>query len=483
MSKKRIILNYLYSSAYQIMLIVVPFITAPYLSRTLQEDAMGINSYVSAVVQIFSLLGLIGLNTYSIREVAYVRDDKKVLSKRFSELVILRIILFFLTAIVYLGFAWYKKEYFIYFLTYIFSILSTFVDISWFYQGQEEFKITVTRNFVVKILNVVCIFAFIKSPDDLVLFMFLSCIFSVLANLVLFKGVKERIGEYTFTGLDMKQHIVPSIKLFLPQVASLVYLQVGKVMIEALYENVAYVGFYDQAERIVKIPLALITALSNVMTPRVSNEFKNNNQQALRQYILTSFRFSLMLAIPLFFGIMAISPTMIPWFLDEGFAPVSTIMMTIAPIIIFISLSSVTGTQYLTSVNKTKVLTISCTISAILNVIVSFFLIPSLGAVGAAIATVLAEFTTFVIQMAYIRDVFRFRDLFNMSTKYWISGACMFVVCYFVGSYMGARVLSTIAQIGAGVVVYFVLLLVLKDSFAYDNMKKGFNMVLAKVKR
>lgn len=482
MSKKRIIMNYLYSSAYQFLLIVVPFITAPYLSRTLQEEAMGINSYVSAVVQIFSLLGLIGLNTYSIREVAYVRDDKKMLSKRFSELVILRVILFVLTSLVYLGFAWYKREYFIYLVTYIFSILSTFVDISWFYQGQEEFKVTVTRNFIVKILNVVCIFAFIKSPDDLVLFMFLSCIFSVLANLVLFKGVKERIGEYTFTDLDMKQHIIPSIKLFLPQVASLVYLQVGKVMIEALYEDVAYVGFYDQAERIVKIPLALITALSNVMTPRVSNEFKNNNQETLYQYIMTSFRFSLMMAIPLLFGIMTIAPTMIPWFLDEGFAPVATIMITISPIIIFISLSSVTGTQYLTSINKTSVLTISCTVSAVLNIIISFFLIPSLGAVGAALATVVAEFTTFAIQMFYIRKTFHFMDLIRMSVKYWMAGIVMYILCTIIGNMMGARILTTLIQIMVGVITYFALLMILKDSFAYENVKKGLNMVLAKIK-
>ena len=83
--KKKVTLNYIYSSFYQLVLIIVPFITAPYLARTLLPEAVGINSYVSAVVQVFSLIGLLGLNNYSIREIAYVRNDKKKLSKTFSE--------------------------------------------------------------------------------------------------------------------------------------------------------------------------------------------------------------------------------------------------------------------------------------------------------------------------------------------------------------------------------------------------------------
>lgn len=483
MSKKQVILNYIYSSLYQLLLIIVPFITAPYLSRTLQEEAMGINSYVSAVVQVFSLLGLIGLNTYSMREVAYVRDNKEKLSLRFSELFILRIFLFVLTSIVYVIFALYRSEYTIYFYAYIFSILSSFIDISWLFQGLEEFKVTVTRNFIVKILNVISIFIFIKSADDLILFMFISCIYSLLGNIILFKGVKQRIGHFTFKGLNMRQHLIPSIKLFLPQIATLVYLQVDKIMIESLFSDVAFVGFYDQAERIVKMPLALITALSAVMTPRVSNEFRNNNQEQVEKYIMISFRFSLMLAVPLLFGIIAIAPTMIPWFLDEGFAPVADIMMILSPIILFISMSSVTGTQYLTAVNKTNILTISCSAGAIINIFINFLLIPKYGAFGAACGTVAAEFTTFIIQICSMGNVIKVKDLLKQSVKYFISGIIMYVICYFIGTYFGVSIISTLLQILVGVFTYFVVLMILRDEFAHSNLMKGVAMFKSKFKQ
>ena len=95
--------------------------------------------------------------------------------------------------------------------------------------------------------------------------------------------------------MELKKHIIPSIKLFLPQIATLVYLQVDKMMIKGLTNTVSSVGFYDQAERIVKMPLALITALSGVMLPRLSNEFKNDNHENVKRYVLMTFKFSLFL--------------------------------------------------------------------------------------------------------------------------------------------------------------------------------------------
>ena len=161
--KSKSITNYIYSSFYQLILIVVPFITAPYLAQTLQPTATGINSYVSAVVQLFSSIGLLGINNYSIREIAYVRNDKNKLTKVFTELISLRFILFIITSIIYLIYAMIS-EYRVYFLIQFVAIFSAFLDISWLYMGLEEFRVTVTRSLIVKIINLASIFLFIKSP-------------------------------------------------------------------------------------------------------------------------------------------------------------------------------------------------------------------------------------------------------------------------------------------------------------------------------
>ncbi|MBQ2873324.1 MAG: flippase [Bacilli bacterium] len=469
--KPKAIINYIYSSFYQLFLIIVPLITAPYLARTLLPEGTGINSYASSVVTIFSALGLIGLNNYSLREIAYVRDDKKKLEKTFSELFFLRIICFIITSIIYIIYA-LLSEYRLYLLIQLVALLASFIDIAWIYQGFEEFKITVTRNFIVKILNIISIFLFIKGPEDLLLFMIISSIYAVIVNFVLYFGVKDRVGKITLKGLDIKRHLIPTLKLFIPQVASMVYLQCDKMMIKYLAEDIKYVGFYDQAERLIKVPLALITALSTVMLPKVANEFKNNNQESVKSNVITSFKFSILMALPLMFGVISIANNFIPWFLGKGYTEVIPLMMILSIIVLFISLSSVLGNQYLTAINKTKILTIATISGAILNCILNFFLIPKYNAIGAAIGTIAAEVTVFAIEFYYTKEIIKIKDLISCSKNYLISGIIMFILTYSVGTILEPRIISTLIQITLGGISYFIILYILKDKFFIECLNK-----------
>lgn len=482
MSKRKILENYLYSSCYQIFLIIVPLITAPYMARVLLPSGIGINSYVSTVIQMFTLFGLLGLNGYSSREIAYVRDDKKKLSKTFYELFVLRVIFCILTTISYIVFAQFN-EYQYYFYAQILTIIATFEDLAWFYVGLEEFKVTVTRNFAIKILNVATIFIFVKDPGDLYLYMGLTAFWSFAGNLLLYKGLKKRINKVDRHTLEIKKHLMPTIKLFLPQVASMIYLQVDKLMIKGLTDQVEGVGFYEQAERIVKMPIALITAFSSVMMPRISNVFKNNQLDEVKKYLMNSFQFSLFFAIPMMFGIASISSTMIPWFLGKGYEDVIPIMFALCPIVLFISLSGVTGNQYLTAINNTRALTISYVVAAILNIIVNYFCIIQFGFVGAAFGTIVAEGLVFFIQLYFMKDIITITGLIKKSYKYWISGIIMFVTCMIIGNQLSPTILTTMLQIIVGTIFYFGILFLLRDDFLLRNFNAAKARVLAKLKR
>lgn len=485
--KQKVALNYIYSSFYQLILIIVPFITAPYLAKTLQPDATGINSYVSAVVQLFSSIGLLGINNYSIREVAYVRNDKNKLTKVFTELISLRFILFIITSIVYLIYS-FQSEYRIYFLIQFVAIFSTFLDISWLYMGLEEFRVTVTRSLIVKMVNLASIFLFIKSPEDLGLFMFISTIYTVIGNSILYLGVKKKINKPKLKNVEIKKHVKPMIKLFLPYAASLIYLQMDKIMIKQLSPGISDVGFYDQAERLVKVPLALITALSSVMLPRVSNEFKNKNEENVKKYVQTSFNFSMYLSIPLMFGIFSVSYTMIPWFFGKGYSGITPIMMIVCPIIFFISLSSVCGNQYLTAIDDTKTLTKSYFLGAILNIIFNVIFIPKFAAKGAAIGTVIAEATVFIVQFIQVRKITNQKELSRSFFKYLLCGLFMLGCCTLVGINLEPTAITTIIQVIVGIASYFIILLLIKDKLTYSiienllNKIKGFSNKKGEIK-
>ena len=67
----------MYNLIYQILIIVLPLITTPYISRVLGAENIGIYSYTISVATYFILFGSLGIATYGQREIAYIQDDKK----------------------------------------------------------------------------------------------------------------------------------------------------------------------------------------------------------------------------------------------------------------------------------------------------------------------------------------------------------------------------------------------------------------------
>ena len=96
------------------MIIIVPLITTPYLSRVLGAENIGIYSYTLSITTYFILLGSLGVSTYGQREIAYVRDNKKLRTKTFIEILIMRTITLMISTIIfYFSFA-SNGEYCIY---------------------------------------------------------------------------------------------------------------------------------------------------------------------------------------------------------------------------------------------------------------------------------------------------------------------------------------------------------------------------------
>ena len=229
----KIFKNFMYNSAYQIIAIIIPLITSPYLARVLGPENLGIEGYVVSVSQIFYTIGMIGLTNYATREIAYVREDEYQRSKVFWEMIAARVIVFAATLAVYLIII-NNTPYRIYFMIQIVWLFAMFFDASWFFAGMEIFGVTVARNLVVRLLTIISIFAFVKKESDLFLYIALCAVSQIVGTLSIFPQLRKHIVGVGIKDLKVKQHFLPSIKVFLPQVASVLYLQVDKVMIEAL---------------------------------------------------------------------------------------------------------------------------------------------------------------------------------------------------------------------------------------------------------
>ena len=467
----KVIKNYLYNAGYQILNMIIPLITVPYISRVLGAHDVGINEYTNSWVTFFFLMGQMGITLYGNREVAYHRDDLYKRSQTFWGVEALQLLTVSTAFILYLAavflFSTTFKEFF---LLQAIWIIATGVDISWYFMGLEEFRITVVRNTLVKIASLILIFTVVKTSNDLGKYILILGASQLVGNLTLWPYLRGNIIWVSVKKWHPFKHFYPSLLLFIPTITTQVYLVLNRLMLGRMSTQ-ADLGNFGQADKIVKFVLAVVTATGTVMLPHVANKFAKGDIKGVRNSLYSSFNFVSAIAIPMMFGLMAIAKKFGPWFLGREFVLAGSVIFLEAPIILLIAWSNVTGTQYLMPVNRVKEYTTSVTIGALSNVIFNFVLIGKYGANGAAIATVGSEFLVTASQLWMIHSTISRRKLFRETWKYLFCGMVMFIVVNRICSVINMTVANLILEVVVGAIIYLLGLILTKASILDEAQK------------
>lgn len=458
----KVIKNYLYNASYQILLMLAPLLTTPYVSRILGAHNNGINTYTNGWVTFFCLFGQLGIGLYGNREIAYCRNNKKKRSKIFWEIFILQLMTSSVALIFYLFAVFeFSSTFKLFFLLQTIYIINGAIDISWYFMGMEDFKKTVTRNTLVKIISIILIFLLVRSKNDLVKYIILLGLSSFIGNLTLWPYLCKQINFIKLSSLKPFKHFYPTLLLFIPTITTQIYLVVNRIMLGRMSSQVS-VSQFDFGDKMIKLALSLVTATGSVMLPHIANKFAEGDIKSIRDSLYKSFDFATALAIPIMFGLMAISPTFAPWFLGSEYGPTSKVIFYEAPAILFIAWSNVTGTQYLMPVHREKEYTISVTIGAIINVIANFHFIKTHGVNGAAFVTVLSELSILIVQLMFIHGTIKRRQLFTALWKYLLAGIIMYLVVSRLNLIMKMNLANLAFQILAGTIIYIITLSILK---------------------
>ena len=465
----------MYNLIYQILVLILPLITTPYVSRVLGAEGVGIYSYTISIVTYFVLFGSLGMAMYAQREIAYVQQDKIQRSKVFWEIFILRSMTLAISMIIYYFIFAYRGEFATYYKILLLHIIANVFDISAFFQGMEEFKKIIKRNLIVKFISIISIFIFIKQSTDVWKYLLIYALSNLIGNVSLWIYLPQYIVKVKIKSLELRKHIKPTVALFIPQIATQIYTVLDKTMIGSLVADKAEVGFYEQSQKITVMIMTFVTSLGTVMLPRIANKFANGKIEEIKKNIMTSFDFVFFLSIPMVFGLLAVSKDLIPWFLGEGFDKSIYIIYVISPIILLIGLSNVIGTQYLLPTKKQKQYTVSVVVGAITNLICNFIFIPRFLSIGAAIGTVIAETAVTGVQFYCIRKEYNLFEILNKSIKYFISAVLMIIIILLLNKFMLNNI-STLLRMSFDVCiggsVYCVGLVILKDNFFKSLINK-----------
>lgn len=468
--KKRIASNYIYNLIYQIVIVFSSLVSIPYLVRVLGSTNLGIYSYTYSIVTIFFLLGALGINTYGQREIAYTQDDIKKRSRVFFELVILRIFTTIISLILLFIFSLVVSEYSIYYKIFSIYIISNIFDITWFYQGMENFKSISLRSIFIKIIYIISLFIFVKNKNDLSIYILLFSISTLIINLSLFLGIRKNINKVELNSLNVKRHIKPVLLLFIPSIASLIYTVLDKTMIGLMVPEINNVSFYEQACYIDKTILLLITTIGTIMVSKMSYSYEKKNFESLKYYMKKIINFVWLFGSALMFGVCSIISNFVPWFYGYEYSSVINLVYIMSLLIIVIGLNNVIGIQYLVSTKQQNKYVIAIVIGCIINFILNLILINKIGTIGASISSVIAEAVILFIELYFVRKVISIKDVFLPSIKYILFGLIMFIPTYLIGDLLGSTIISTIIQIIVGIIIYVSLLLVSKDKFLYENV-------------
>ena len=486
MAKKSIKVNYIFNLSYQILTLITPLITTPYISRVLKADGVGTYSYTMSIVSYFTLFAALGSHAFAQREISYYQENKEKISVIFWETVIFRTVMASISGFIYLIYVFTLSDDRLIALIQGLHIIALIFDVTWLLQGLEEFKKIVFRNLLVKIANIFYVFAVVKTATDLPKYVFGIAFFTLLGNILVMPYIKQYIKIVPVKKLKPFRNVKEMLQLFIPAVAIQVYTVMDKTMIGIMSPGIAENGYYEQSEKIAKIALTVVTSLGTVVAPRIAYSQGQKNNNEVKRCMYTTFNVIWMLTFPMCVGLICVASHIVPWFLGEGFEKCIALIQIFSFLIVAIGINNTLGSQYLIQTKKQNIYTITVTIGATTNLILNILLIPRLFSIGAAIASVIAETVIGISQIVFIVRInheLEMNGIFGSAPKYLIATGIMAVCLFAVKNRIPETFIGTCIMCIIGASVYLFSLIALKDQFLFRTANQFLKIISNKVKR
>ena len=475
--------NFFYQSGYRILASILPLITTPYVSRVLGATNLGTYSYVATIANYFTVAAMLGFENYGSKKIASVKSNQKLLQKAYSEIRLLQLIISSIVLIVYFGFVvLFAKNNIVLYAIQSLALINCLIDINWFFFGIEQFKLTVTRNLIIKLLSMVCIFIFVRNKHDLNIYAFILMMSIVVSDIYLMIKVRKYVDIKIPRIEAAILHLMPCISLFVPIIAMTLYHQMDKTMLGILstYEQV---GYYYNADKIVNIPLGIITGLGTVSLPRIVTLISENKFGEYKKILKNSLTLVMCMCSAIAFGMLSIAKEFIPFFFGQGFEACISLVCTLCFVMYPKAISTVIVNQILIPNNKEKQYTISVFTGAVINMIANYILIQKWNAMGAVIATMLAELIVCLLQVFHSNSNINVIKPILTNVKYVLFGGIMFIVVRLVAgsiSWIEINILKIAIEVFAGAITYGILCI---TYWILSKDETFFPLINSKIKR
>lgn len=384
---------------------IIGFVLAILLARHLGDAGYGKYAFAISFTAFFAIFANLGLSTLTTREVA---KDKSLFKKYFENLSLIKLVLSLLAMIfivVSINLLNYPSDttlivYIIGFYAVLVSFNDFFISIFRAFEKMEYEAIVRTIEKVIALSLIVIFISLGYGLVKIALAVLVSAIVSFLINLIfIFKRfIKYKLSfEIDFNFL--KKSIKQALPFALTGFFTLSYFKFDTIILSFIKGN-AVVGWYNAAYNIVFSLMAVPAVYGTVIFPVMSRYFKSS-KDGFEKLGTLSFKYLFLFGLPTTLGITFLAnKIMILVYGNQYLGGIVALQILIWSF--FVMCIDTISTCALNSSNKQHIITISIAISALLNVILDFILIPKYSLVGAAISTVIACSFSFFFNFIFL---------------------------------------------------------------------------------
>ena len=447
--------NTVYNMAYRVFSLLLPLITAPYLSRVAGKAGVGLYEYAWNISYVFVLVGMLGLENYGVRAIARVREKQDELNRVFSEIWRMQLLVAGLTLLAWLGYVLLiARDERLIALNLTLMSVSCLVNLDWCLMGLDQFRPIALRNTVVKLAGAAAIFLLVRDAGDLWIYALVWSLATLIGCLSCWTTLYKRVQVVRISWRAALKHLPPCAMLFVSVIAVSVYRRMDVVMLGAMCGWEPN-GLYTNAEKIIYCLSGFISAIGTVMLPQASSLMRKGETGLLGRRIALSMDLMMCMTAALAFGLASVAERFAPLFYSADFAYSGTLMIPLAFTLMTIGFANVIRTQWVLPAGLDHVLIRSVVCGACLNLLINALCIPRMGAMGAVVGTLVAETAVPVVQWLHLRKDLQYGGYLRSAAVYAAMGCVMLPLVRLVGNMLPLSGWPGLAaQVAAGAIAY-----------------------------
>lgn len=467
--------NFFYSSILIVSNYIFPLLVFPYVSRVLGVTNIGICGFVDGIINYFILISMMGISVVGIREVARIKNDEMAIAKTFSSLFSLNAIttmvaLILLILATFLVPQLYENKNLMF--VGALKLVSNFLLVEWLYTGLERFKFITNRSIIIKILYVGLIFLFIKKPEDYFLYYFLTTIM-ITINALLNVWFARKYFKWSIFSLDFKNFRKSVMVLGIYALLTSMYISFNVIFLGFSAGNTE-VGYYTTASKLYTILLALYTAFTNVLLPRMSFLLAENKMEEFRGMIHKSQDILLGFSIPLSVISIIFAPEIIQLIAGKGYEGAILPMRIIMPLLVIIGYEQILVLQILTPLKKDKAIFINSVFGACTGIALNLLLVPFYKSIGSSVVWFVSECVVLLSSQYFVNKFIKINFPFRKFAVNLAWSIPIIAICLLLKKtvHLSAFIDLSIAGICVGIYVLILQYFILKNEIFLSSFNK-----------